>query len=329
MKPCFFSFLVLSLAMCSVMNAQEKGGCDLCGPSGSSMNHANGNYSATIGVNNYTNGMCSVAFGNSNRTTGGNSVAIGNFVRTNATGAVVIGSGLADSDVKALINNKQNTLMVGFNSKRPTLFVSTSAGGETTGRIGIGNVINPSAKFHLKSDANEDAGLILETSSVSTRSAYIQLYDANNKISVTKDGMNVLAGGPGLSFDSKKITLNGKVGINADNAFTGDYDYSLAVSGGILTSEVYVKEVSEWHDYVFDDSYELMPLNELNRYIDDKGCLPGVPSESTVLQKGFNLAEMDGILLKKVEELTLYVIELNEQIQRQQEIINSLQQGIK
>jgi len=329
MKPRFISFLVLSLAMCNVMNAQEKGGCDLCGPSGSSMNHANGNYSATIGVNNYTNGMCSVAFGNSNRTAGGNSVAIGNFVRTNATGAMVIGCGLADTDVKALINNKSNTLMVGFNSKKPTLFVSTSAGGESTGRIGIGNVVNPTAKLHLKSDSNEDAGMILETSNVSMKSAFIQLYDANNKITVSKDGMNVRAGGPGLSFDAGKITMNGKVGINANNTFTGDYDYALAVSGGILTTEVYVKEVSEWHDYVFKDDYKLMPLNELNRYIDSNGCLPGVPSESTVLQEGFNLAEMDGVLLKKVEELTLYVIELNEKIQRQQELIMSLQQETK
>jgi len=324
MRPCFFSFLVLSLALCNVINAQEKGGCDLCGPSGSSMNHVNGNYSATIGVNNYTNGTCSVAFGNSNRAAGGNSVAIGNFVRTNATNAVVIGSGLADTDVKALINNKNNSLMVGFNSKRSTLYVSTSAGGETTGKIGIGNVVNPSAKLHLKSDANEDAGLILETTTVSTKSAYIQLYDANNKISVSKEGMNVRAGGSGLSFDAGKITMNGKVGINANNTFTGDYDYALAVSGGILTSEVFIKEVSEWHDYVFKKDYDLMPLNDLNHYIGVNQHLPDVPSESEVLQQGFNLADMDGLLLKKIEELTLYVIELNKQLQEQSEIISSL-----
>lgn len=329
MKPYFFYFFALSLALCNVMNAQEKGGCDLCGPSGSSMNHANGNYSATIGVNNYANGMCSIAFGNSNRTSGGCSVAVGNFVRTNATGAVVIGSGLADSDAKALINNKNNTLMVGFNSKRPTLFVSSSAGGETTGKIGIGNVVTPSAKLHLKSDSNEDAGLILETSNISSKSAFIQLYDANNKIMVSKEGMNVRAGGKGLSFDAGNITMNGKVGINATNTFTGDYDYALAVSGGVLTSEVYVKEVGEWHDYVFNEDYSLMSLDELSEFIDENGCLPDVPSEGEVLQNGFNLAEMDGILLKKVEELTLYIIELNSQIQQQQELIMSLQNRVK
>jgi len=329
MRPYCFCFLVLSLAICNVVNAQVAGGCDLCGPAGSSMNHANGNYSATIGVNNYANGNCSIAFGNSNRTAGGSSVAIGNFVRTNATSAVVVGSGLADSDSKALINNRQNSLMVGFNSKRPTLFVSTSSGGETTGKIGIGNVVDPLAKLHMRSDANEDAGLILETSNTAAKSAFIQLYDANNKISVSKDGMNIKALGNGLSLDSDKITMTGKVGINANNSFTGDYDYSLAVSGGILTTEVFVKEVSEWHDYVFKDDYELMTLRELDSYINENGCLPDVPSESEVLGQGFSLAEMDGILLKKVEELTLYIIELQEQLLEQQERVESLQNNVK
>jgi len=330
MKLHVFYFMMLVFASYGLLNAQEKGGCDLCGPSGSAtMNHANGNYSVTIGVNNQANGLCSMAFGNSTRTAGGYSMALGCYVRTNATNAVIIGSGLGDTDTKALINNKQNTLMVGFNSKRPTLFVSTSNGGETTGKIGIGNVVNPSAKLHLKSDLNEDAGLILETSNIESKQAFIQLYDANNRLSVSKNGMNLMAGGKGLTFDARLITMNGRVGINTTNEFTGDYVYSLAVSGGILTSEVFVKEVGEWHDDVFNEEYELMPLDKVEDYINAYGCLPEVPPESEILNNGFNLAEMDGILLKKIEELTLYVMELQKQLQIQQQTIVSLQSGIR
>lgn len=121
----------------------------------------------------------------------------------------------------------------------------------------------------------------------------------------------------------------GKVGINIDNSFTGDYEYTLAVKGGVLTSEVYVKEVEEWYDYVFYDGYSLMPLEELETYVKDQKHLPDLPSESEVLDKGYDMAEMDGVLLKKIEELTLYAIDLQRQLQEQQTTINVLKEALK
>ena len=114
---------------------------------------------------------------------------------------------------------------------------------------------------------------------------------------------------------ASKITMEGKVGINTDNDFTGDYDYVLAVNGGILTSEVYVKEVDEWHDYVFDKDYNLMTLSDLEKYIGQNGHLPDLPSESEVRQNGYNVVDMEGVLLKKIEELTLYIIQLQHKLQ--------------
>ena len=119
--------------------------------------------------------------------------------------------------------------MVGFNSRRPTLFVGTSNGGETTGKIGIGNVTNPMAKLHLLSDSNEDAGMILETSNTNGKKAFLQLYDKNHQIEVSKTGMNILSTNDFLNIDASTIKMNGKVGINIDNSFTGDYEYALAV----------------------------------------------------------------------------------------------------
>ena len=118
------------------------------------------------------------------------------------------------------------------------------------------------------------------------------------------------------------LSQNDKMSFDADNV---DINAKLAVAGGILTSEVLVKEVSEWHDYVFDDDYQLRPIADLEAYINDKGHLPDMPSEKEVLNEGYALVEMDGLLLKKIEELTLYTIELHKLIESQQKIIECLQ----
>lgn len=73
-------------------------------------------------------------------------------------------------------------------------------------------------------------------------------------------------------------------------------------------------DAQQWSDFVFEERYPLMPLNELEIYIDQNGHLPGVPSEDEVLKEGINLAEMNAILLQKIEELTLYLIEQEKRI---------------
>lgn len=325
MKLRILLIMLLSVVVNNVIIGQEKGGCDLCGPSGAAQNQPKGNYSATIGMSNQTLGANSFAVGQANRTAGSASVAIGKFAWANATSAVVIGSGTDNNESKALVNNYSETLMIGFNSRRPTLFVGTSNGGVTTGRIGIGNMTSPLAKLHMLADSNEDAGFILETSNKTSRSAFLQMYDDKHKIIVSKEGMRISAPNDALSLDANKIKMSGKVGINTDNNYTGDYDYTLAVKGGILTSEVYVKEVSEWHDDVFSDTYQPISLNDLEMFIRNNGHLPDLPSEEDVVEKGYNMVEMEGLLLKKIEELTLYIIEMQRQLQNQELIIDELQ----
>ncbi len=69
-----------------------------------------------------------------------------------------------------------------------------------------------------------------------------------------------------------------------------------------------------WPDYVFDKSYNLMPLSETEQYIQANRHLPNVPSAAEVEADGMSVGEMNKVLLQKVEELTLYVIELHKQI---------------
>ena len=75
-----------------------------------------------------------------------------------------------------------------------------------------------------------------------------------------------------------------------------------------------------WSDYVFQKDYSLPSLLEVEEFIGENGHLPGVPSENEVLENGVDLSEMNTILLKKIEELTLYVINQQKEIEKLKEV---------
>lgn len=86
-------------------------------------------------------------------------------------------------------------------------------------------------------------------------------------------------------------------------------------SGGHVYSEKYIcKSSGNWPDYVFDDKYALIPLEDVAKYVEAHKHLPGVPSAQEVNQSGVDLEEMNKLLLKKVEELTLYLIEMQQEL---------------
>jgi len=105
--------------------------------------------------------------------------------------------------------------------------------------------------------------------------------------------------------------MTGKVGIGTTNFVE---DYGLYVENGILTSEVMILHPTVWYDCVFENDYKLINIIELERFVNTNKHLPEVPSEEEITENGYGLAEMNGILLKKVEELTLYIIEQQKQI---------------
>lgn len=101
---------------------------------------------------------------------------------------------------------------------------------------------------------------------------------------------------------------NGNMGIGTDNP-----QNKLDVNGTIRAKEIRVE--SDWADFVFKKGYYLPTLKEVKRHIDENGTLPGVPSEKEVKANGVNLAETDVLLLQKIEELTLYIIDLKQEIE--------------
>lgn len=118
---------------------------------------------------------------------------------------------------------------------------------------------------------------------------------------------------------SYKLTMAGdKIGIGTENMFCADCaDYRLFVKDGIRTEKIKVDIAANngWADYVFEPDYKLMPLTEVEQFIKQNGHLPEVPTTAQAIANGIELKEMNILLLKKVEELTLYSIELQKRIE--------------
>jgi len=88
---------------------------------------------------------------------------------------------------------------------------------------------------------------------------------------------------------------------------------NISSNGKITTKEVEVT-LTGWPDYVFEKEYYLSPLSEVEKYISENKHLPGVSSAQDIEKNGVALGEMNKILMQKIEELTLYVIDLQKQV---------------
>ena len=101
--------------------------------------------------------------------------------------------------------------------------------------------------------------------------------------------------------------------------------YKLYVTDGILTEKLKVglKSTSDWADFVFSPQYKLMPLDSVESYIKENNHLPDVPSAEEVKNSGIDVAEMDATLLQKIEELTLYVIQIKKENDELRKLVES------
>lgn len=140
---------------------------------------------------------------------------------------------------------------------------------------------------------------------------YTQPSDASFRIRERKGG------GEGNNW--LKIATNGNVGIGTMNTTE-----KLSVNGNIRAHKIIIS-LTGWPDYVFNKNYKLRSLNSLEAFINKNNHLPGVPSTYSVEKKGLDVGSAQSILLRKIEELTLYVIELNKKNQKLQQRIKKLE----
>ncbi|MDQ3535689.1 MAG: tail fiber protein, partial [Bacteroidota bacterium] len=184
--------------------------------------------------------------------------------------------------------------------------------------LGLGTP-SPVDKLHLYR-ATGRIRQIIETNDNSTVGLHIKHNSKASTIGYLENS-NVLKINNTDSFGDNHlvITETGKVGIGTNTPG----DHHLAVNGTIKAKEVKVS-IEGWSDFVFEESYSLPSLEEVESHIKEKGHLKDIPSAQEVEENGINLGEMDAKLLQKIEELTLYKIELKKENELLKKEINKL-----
>jgi hypothetical protein len=105
---------------------------------------------------------------------------------------------------------------------------------------------------------------------------------------------------------------DGRIGIWTTTPATG---YALSVKGKIMCEELRVQLSGSWPDYVFSDNYELPSIHQLEKYIQLNKHLPGIPAASNLEMEGLAVGDMQKRMMEKIEELTLYIIQQQKEIE--------------
>jgi cytoskeletal protein CcmA (bactofilin family) len=159
------------------------------------------------------------------------------------------------------------------------------------GSLGIGIAV-PQATLHVAGDGNFEGN-------VTAVKLIVQDLEVKNLDLGAQEGGQ-------MSFD-KDLLVKGSLGIGTEKVS----GYTLSVKGKIRSSDdIRVYPDTEWADYVFEEDYSLPTINEVASYISENKHLPEMPSAAEVEKEGIQLGEMDAKLLRKIEELTLYIIQL-------------------
>jgi hypothetical protein len=250
-----------------------------------------------------------------------------NEIKIEATGLnkSIIGLANAGTDYAQLyFDNNTNNVVLFQKYARGDLLLGTNSTTNVTiksgGGVGIGatNLISTTVKLQLSGAAliSNIGGNEIVINSAGINYGFFE----NPSAGVWSLGYGTapaVLGTPVLSWNT-----GGNVGIG-----TTSPDAKLAVNGIIHTQEVKV-DLTGWPDYVFKANYNLPSLSEVKTYIDQNHHLPEMPSAEQVAKDGLSLGDMNAKLLKKVEELTLYLIDKDKQIKDLQCQVDELKRDL-
>lgn len=212
----------------------------------------------------------------------------------------------------------------------------------STGRFGYGDTIsthrfnvNGTARFSsdvkmvqaLNVDGTVTTGGVLNVGGALNTAGHLTVGSANQPpVGLTVHGATTL--NYGLTV-TNATTLNGALHVNSSTVLSGVTTINGATTinntlrvgngffcdaGGGLKVKYLKVTLTDWPDYVFSGNHTLMPLGELEAYVNEHSHLPGVPTAEEIEENGADLGEMNKVLMEKVEELTLYIIDLQKQI---------------
>lgn len=202
-----------------------------------------------------------------------------------------------------------------------TIFGTTSAKMKLTahGSLGVGGIY-PLQRLHVNGNI-----AFADNSYISPNNGYTRFFTGGNQ------PQGILAGAIAITDNYAEVAptngmyIKGNVGIGTANLPTGA---KLAVNGDVYAKKIKVTQAG-WPDYVFDNDYQLPTLSEVEAFIQKHKHLPGVISAKEVVKEGLDVGDNQVVLLKKIEELTLYIIEMKKQIDNQQKQIAELKQSVE
>ncbi|MDR0969405.1 MAG: hypothetical protein LBM67_02555 [Lentimicrobiaceae bacterium] len=197
------------------------------------------------------------------------------------------------------------------------------------GNVGIG-VANPTSKLHISGDVNATGSLTVGSNVVFTnlKSTESKMLVVNTNGTLSSETIPI---GSGFDYTAtQNINMNGYLIVNGTAGTNGIFvttngsvgigttvpgNYKLSVKGGIIAESIKIVQSVPASDFVFLPDYKLMPLSELETYVKTHHHLPEVPSAETFIEEGYDIGRMDDLLLRKVEELTLYIIQQQKEIE--------------
>jgi hypothetical protein len=181
---------------------------------------------------------------------------------------------------------------------------------QSGGNVGIG-ITTPREKLDVGGSiiagGNQSAYLMMGTNG--NNSPFIQ--SNQNPIVMNVASTNALT----ITTSSVGGNIVGAVGIGTNGSPIPN-EYRLAVAGNIIAEKLTVKLRANWPDFVFEDDFRLKSLSEIEKYIKVNKHLPGVPSAKQIAKDGVDVGANQAVLLQKIEELTLYIIEQNKKIEQ-------------
>jgi hypothetical protein len=178
------------------------------------------------------------------------------------------------------------------------------------GKLGIGTT-TPSAKLDVNGNVKASSFSVIGANYNSILSSNILQFsrDGFSYIDNEKSNGSIAIRTGGTDNVDFLVKSNGNIGIGTTNP----NGWKLAVNGQIRAKEIKVE--TGWSDFVFYDDYKLPTLKEVENHIKEKGHLKDIPSAKEVKKNGILLGEMDAKLLRKIEELTLYTINQQKEIE--------------
>lgn len=305
-------------------------------------------FSNTSGFNNFFAGTNS----GYNNTTGENNLMFGRdagFNNTTGSRNTYLGFGAGTG----IVGGNNNTF-IGF-SARPTgagaasLTNSVAIGanaqvsasnsiilggtGAAQASVGIG-ITAPTARLHVVAGGTIATGVRFQSLPTASGTVFRLYVDADgNMMRASTSGLRESAEAGedrnwALTPDNHLVNTNTGgiiIGTGVDRTPSG---YSLYVSKGILTErvKVAVRSTDEWRDNVFQPTYRLRTIEEVASYIEQHKHLPGVPSAEEMVANGNDLQKTDGILLEKIEEMMLYIIELKKENAELKKVVEEIKQ---